>query len=81
MATKPDIEEDDYFDNITFVGKTLDKRDIIVIMGNAICTSGFETEGKNKEAGVGKYTFESHADLESDLDRLPVYILYPKASA
>lgn len=81
MATKPDIEEDDYFDNITFVGKTLDKRDIIVIMGNAICTSGFETEGKNKEAGIGKYTFESHADLESDLDRLPVYILYPKATA
>ena len=81
MATKPDIEEDDYFDNIAFVGKTLDKRDIIVIMGNAICTSGFETEGKNKEAGVGKYTFESHADLESDLDRLPVYILYPKAAA
>ena len=80
MATKPDIEEDDYFDNITFVGKTLDKRDIIVIMGNAICTSGFETEGKNKEAGIGKYTFESHADLESDLDRLPVYILYPKAT-
>lgn len=80
MATKPDIEEDDYFDNITFVGKTLDKRDIIVIMGNAICTSGFETEGKNKEAGIGKYTFESHADLDSDLDRLPVYILYPKAS-
>lgn len=50
-------------------------------MDNALCTSGFEAEGKNKEGAVGKYTFECHADLESDLDTLPYHIYYPKVTA
>lgn len=33
-----------------------------------------------KEGAVGKYTFECHADLTSDLDKLPWHIYYPKAS-
>ena len=78
LQTKADIVAGDYYDNIAFVGQTLDKRNIIVIMGNALCTSGFESEGKNKEAGVGTYTFTSHADIESDLQTLPVKIYYPK---
>ena len=78
LKTKADIEEGDYYDNIAFVGQTLDKRMIIVIMDNALCTSGFESEGKNKEAGVGTYTFTSHADIDSDLQTLPVRIYYPK---
>lgn len=80
IESKPDIEEDDYWDNITFVGKTLKGKNIIAILDNALCTSGFENEGKNKEGAIGKYTFESHADLESDLDTLPWHIYYPKAS-
>ena len=63
-----------------FVGKTLEGKNIIAIMDNALCTSGFEQEGKNKEGAVGKYTFECHADLTSDLDKLPWHIYYPKAS-
>lgn len=81
IQTKPDIVEGDYFDNIAFVGKTLEGKKIIAILGNALCTSGLETEGRNKEAGVGTYTFESHAELSSDLDVLPVKIYYPKASS
>lgn len=81
IESKADIESGDYLDNIAFVGKTLDGRNVIVIMDNALCTSGFETEGKNKEASVLSYTFECHADLSGDLDTLPWYIYYPKASA
>lgn len=81
IESKASISEDDYFDNIAFVGKTLDGRNIIAILENALCTSGFEQEGKNKEGAVGKYTFASHADIESDLDRLPWKIYYPKATA
>lgn len=80
LQTKADIAEGDYYDNIAFVGQTLDKRNIIVIMGNALCTSGFESEGKNKEAGVGTYTFTCHADITSDLQTLPVKIYYPADS-
>ena len=79
IVSKPDIEEGDYWENIAFVGKTLSGQNIIAIMDNALCTSGFEQEGKNKEGAVGKYTFECHAELESDLDTLPWKIYYPKS--
>ena len=81
IESKAQLEEGDYYDNIAFVGQNLDGKNIIVIMDNALCTSGFESEGKNKEAGVGKYTFECHADLDGELDTLPYHIYYPKASA
>lgn len=81
IESKASIEEGDYWDNIAFVGKTLEGKNIIVILDNALCTSGLELEGKNKEAGIGKYTFESYADLTSDLDTLPWHIYYPKATA
>lgn len=80
IESKANIATGDYWENIAFVGKTLDGKNIIAIMDNALCTSGFEQEGKNKEGAVGKYTFECHAELTSDLDTLPWHIYYPKAS-
>lgn len=80
IQPKASIAEGDYFENIAFVGKMLDGRTVIAILDNALCTSGFEQEGKNKEGAIGKYTFECHADLDSDLDTLPWRIYYPKAS-
>lgn len=79
IESKASIAEGDYFDNIAFVGKTLDGKNIIAILENALCTSGFEQEGKNKEGAIGKYTFECHAELDGDLDKLPWKIYYPKA--
>lgn len=80
IVPKADIEAGDYWENIAFVGKTVEGKNIIAILENALCTSGFEQEGKNKEGAIGKYTFESHAELTSDLDTLPWKIYYPKAS-
>ena len=80
IESKADIEEGDYLDNIAFVGKTLGGKNIIFIMDNALCTSGLESEGANKEAGVGTYTFACYAELDSDLDTLPYHIYYPKAT-
>ena len=81
IESKAHLEDGDYLDNIAFVGKTLDDRNVIAILENALCTSGFEQEGKNKEGAVGKYTFKCHADMDTDLDVLPWTIYYPKASA
>lgn len=81
IESKAELAEGDYYENIAFVGKNLAGKNIIVILDNALCTSGFETEGKNKEAGVGKYTFECHADLDGELDTLPYHIYYPKVVA
>lgn len=81
IESKAAIEEGDYWENIAFVGKTLEGKNIIAILDNALCTSGFEQEGKNKEGTIGKYTFECNAELTGDLDTLPWRIYYPKASA
>ena len=78
IESKADIVTGDYFDNIAFVGMTLEGKKIIVVMDNALCTSGMEIEGKNKEAGVIALTFECHAAIDSDLDKLPWHIYYPK---
>ncbi len=78
VESKANIATGDYLENIAFVGKTLEGKNIIVILENALCTNGLELEGKNKEAGVVALTFECHAELTSDLDTLPFKIYYPK---
>ena len=82
IESKTEIAEGDYWENIAFVGKTLSGKYIIAILENALCTSGFEHEGKNKEGAAGKYTFESYAEFgdSTDQDKLPWHIYYPKAS-
>ncbi len=81
IVSKADIEEGDYLDNIAYVGTKLDGTNIIVILPNALCTSGLSSEGKNKEANVIPLTFEAHADIESDHDKLDYKIYTPKANA
>lgn len=80
IESKGNIASGDYFTNIAFVGKTLEGKNIIAILDNALCTSGMELEGKNKEAGVVALTFECNASSNGDLDHLPWHIYYPKAS-
>ena len=82
--SKADIEEGDYWENIAFVGETLDGENIIVILENALCTSGLQIDGKNSEESVGKYTFECHAEVptgSTSLTTLPYRIYYPKKSS
>ena len=64
-------------ENIAFVGETLDGKNIIVILPNALCTSGLSIEGKSGEECVGKFTFECHGDASESLTTLPYKIYYP----
>ena len=81
IQTKANITEGDYVQNFAFVGKTAnDAKDIIVIMENALCTSGLKIEGKNKENSVIKLTMEAYAENAGNLDRVPVKIYYPTAA-
>ena len=79
ITSKPDIEAGDYYTNFGYVGKKTDGTPIIVIFDNALCTSGFESEGKNKEASVVKCTFECYQECDEDVDLevLPYRIYYP----
>ena len=79
IKSRAQITTGDYVADLAFVGKTVDGKPIIILFDNALCTSGFEIEGKSKENGVLKLTFECYADLSGNLDTLPYRILYPTA--
>ena len=77
IQSKGEITEGDYWENIAFVGETLEGKNIIVILPNALCTSGLNIEGKSGEESVGKFTFECHGDANESLTTLPYKIYYP----
>ncbi len=78
MTSRAIINEGDYVEKLGYVGKTIEGKPIIIIFDHALCTSGLELEGKNKEAAVPKFTFECFADLSPEADTLPWHIYYPK---
>ena len=81
IESKPHIEAGDYIANFGYVGFMTDGTPIIIIFDNALCSSGFSTEGKNKEAAVFPATFECYADLsEGNTDTLPYHIYVAKDS-
>lgn len=80
ITSRARIQESDYIENLAYVGKKTDGTPIIIIFEQAICTSGLEVEGKNKEAGIFKGVFECVADLTPEADTLPWRILYPTAA-
>lgn len=81
-VTKSNITEDDYLENIAYVGKLSNGQNIIIIMPNALCTEAFEIEAKNAEQTTFAVKFECTADLTNDtLDKLDIEIHYPKPAA
>lgn len=81
LEMKGTIEPGDYLKNIAFVGFKTDNTPIIIILENAICTSGLEADAKPKEGTVAKVTFESRANPETSIDTLPVKIYVPSGKA
>jgi hypothetical protein len=81
LTSRAVINEGDYVTGLAYVGKTIEGKPIIIIFDNALCTSGLELEGKNKEAAVPKFTFECYADLSPEADTLPWHIYYPTETA
>lgn len=77
ITSRARLNENDYIQNLGYVGKKTNGTPIIIIFEQAICTSGLEVEGKNKEAGVFAGTFECVADISPEADTLPWRILYP----
>ena len=80
MTSRSIINDGDYVEKLGYVGKTIEGKPIIIIFDYALCTSGLELEGKNKEAAVPKFTFECFADLTPEADTLPWHIYYPSES-
>jgi hypothetical protein len=78
IESKADVTDDDYWENVAFVGETLGGKNIIVIMDNPLITNGLSQEGKNEEEVSNSYTFECNAELGENLETLPYRIYYPK---
>ena len=81
ITSRATIAAGDYVTELGYVGKTIEGKPIIIIFDNALCTSGLELEGKNKEAAVPAFTFECFADLSPEADTLPWHIYYPTPEA
>ena len=72
------LEDSDFLENIAFVGTLTSGKQVIVILDNAICTSAFEIDAKNKEQATYTCTFECTADFtQDDLYHLPYHIYFP----
>ena len=78
-TTKGLLTDADYLENIAFVGELTSGEQVIFILPNAFCTSGMEIEPKDKEQATFALVFEAHANIDGDLDHLPVEIYYPQA--
>lgn len=77
-VSKENITEDDYLENIAYVGTLSSGKNIIIILPNALCTEAFELETKNAEQTTYSVKFECTADLENDtLNKLDIEFYYP----
>ena len=71
-----------YYEGLAYVGRTADGSPIIVLFKNAICTSGFELEGKKKEQGASTASFTCVADADAGMStKLPWKIIWPNAKS
>ena len=74
-----DISDEDYFENVAFVGTLTSGKQVIVIFENALLTGAMELEPKNKEVSTFTITAECTASFEQDdLEHLPYAIYYPQ---
>ncbi len=74
--------QEDYYDNVAYVGTFSNGKQIIIILPNAICTEALELNTQNATQTTYTVSFACTADLENDtLDKLDVEIYYPTETA
>lgn len=79
VITSSELRSGHFYEGFGYYGELLDGRPFICIFKNALCTSGFAVETKNKENAKFTGTFECQADIETGVDKLP-YALFIRKS-
>lgn len=79
VITSSELRAGHFYEGFGYYGKFTDGRPIIIIFKNALCTSGFTTDAKNKTNSVFKGTFACHSDIEYGTTKLPYAIFIRKA--
>lgn len=75
VITSAELRSGHFYEGFGYYGYLLDGRAFICVFKNALCTSGFAMEGKNKENSKFAGTFECHSDIEYGVTNLP-YALF-----
>lgn len=80
-TSKAQLTDEDYLENVGFVGVLNDGRYVIVIIENAFCQSAIELETKDKNQAVYKVEFNCHGTLEQEnLNQLPYHVYFPETA-
>ena len=79
VTSDDQVRPNHFYQGFGYYGTYFDGRPIIIILKNALCTSGFTTDAKNKTNSVFKGTFTCMSDLETGVTKLPYAIFIRKA--
>lgn len=80
VITSAELRSGHFYEGFGYYGNLLDGRAFICVFKNALCTSGFAMEGKNKENSKFAGTFECHSDIEYGVANLPYALFLNKES-
>lgn len=78
VITSAELGEGHFYSGFGYYGHLLDGRPVIIIFKNALCTSGFAMEPKNKTNSIFKGTFACQSDTDYGTDKLPYAIFIRK---
>ena len=78
VVTSSILKKDHYYKGFGFYGEFLDGRPIIILFKNALCTSGFTTDSKNKTNSIFKGTMACQSDIAYGTTKLPYAIFIRK---
>ena len=79
VVTSSAIGKGHYLKGFGWYGELMDGRPAIILFKQAICTSGFTMDAKNKTNSVFKGTYACRSDIEYGTDKLPYAIFIRKA--
>lgn len=68
-----------FYSGFGYYGELMDGRPFICVFKNALCTSGFNLESKNKENSKFAGTFECQSDIAYGVTNLPYALFIHKA--
>ena len=78
VVTSSVLKSGHFYEGFGFYGEFLDGRPIIILFKNALCTSGFTTDSKNKTNSVFKGTMACQSDIDYGTTKLPYAIFIRK---
>ena len=78
VVTSSVLMKDHFYKGFGYYGEFIDGRPIIILFKNALCTSGFTTDSKNKTNSVFKGTMACQSDIAYGTTKLPYAIFIRK---